>query len=287
MFMTVVDLKNYIGNLISIDDALDPLQSGRYKLAELYRKALEAVRNNNHHIDSHYRDFTEFLGRLIDICILLEAPKELKQKLNMLLARLKEPIGKNKKTAKKLLNDKTFTEFVDEIKRLIKRIVERSASQLGSLDPLERDRINAAIHCYFEGLPYASAAMAIVAIEYRLMRLMAGAKPEEEEELKELTLGQLIRRYLENLKRYVIDSKPIIPHEHKSVLLWINDVRVFSVHPKHVKIDLHIARDVLSRALHFLLATAETLKAIELRAIRRELSEEEHYKESPISSLNT
>ena len=254
-----VSLRNYIGNLMFIDPALEITPLTIYELSELYEKASNAVEECTHHIDSDYAKFIEYLSRLIRLCDLLGIQEEARERLNDLLAELRKPIVlRSKEEAKKLKVEK-FHEIVWKVKNLIKNFVDRNLKNLLLL-PSERARINEAVHCLFEGLPYASVAMAAAAAEHRLMHLMIKARPDEEDELKELTFGQLIRRYLDRPDQYTINSERIIPTKHESVLRWINGTRILSVHVKPEEVDMRIARDTLSRVLHLLLDTSKKLR---------------------------
>lgn len=76
---------------------------------------------------------------------------------------------------------------------------------------------------------------------------MTTANPKSK--LKELTLGQLIREYLENKEKY----GNIIPKKHEPLLEHCNIYRVFSVHPKREEISKPIASSILNMTFLFLL----------------------------------
>ena len=129
-----------------------------------------------------------------------------------------------------------FTEIKDEIEK-----------KISLLNSTEMDRLNEAIHCFFEGCYYSAVAMSVSAIEFRLLSLMTYGNPEAE--LEQLTLGQLIREYLENKKKY----SNVIPKKHEPLLNHCNVYRIFSVHPKREEINKPIANSILNLTFMFLL----------------------------------
>lgn len=116
--------------------------------------------------------------------------------------------------------------------------------QLAKLKP-EIDRVNEAIHCLAEGCYFSTVAMAVTAIESRLLRWMQKVNPTDQ--LGTLTLGQLVDKVV-NEKQY----SDIFPNKHKPLLQLCNQYRVFSVHPKAETINKRVASSILNLSLEFL-----------------------------------
>jgi len=136
---------------------------------------------------------------------------------------------------------------VDYIKDVFINAKDEIDKKISLLDPAEKERFNEAIHCFLEGCYYSTVAMSVSAIEFRLLNLMKSVNPDPQ--LEELTLGQLIREYLDNKGKY----KNIMPKKHESLLTLCNTYRVFSVHPKKEEIGKRIATSVLNLTFDFLL----------------------------------
>ena len=90
--------------------------------------------------------------------------------------------------------------------------------------------------------------MTVCAIESRLLKIMLSCCPNEKERLESMTLGQLLREYINNKKQY----NDVIPKEHEPLLNLCNLYRVFSVHPKEVEITKNKASAVLNLSIVFL-----------------------------------
>jgi hypothetical protein len=82
------------------------------------------------------------------------------------------------------------------------------AKQLSKLKEAEIDRVNEALHCLAEGCYYSTVAMAVTAIESRLLAWMKGVKSSDS--LDTLTLGQLVNKVM-NEKEYA----DAFPEKHK------------------------------------------------------------------------
>jgi len=142
----------------------------------------------------------------------------------------------------------TFKMLVSDIKSAFSEAKEEIEHLCSMLDKTERDRINEAIHDFFEECYYSSVAMTVCAIESRLLKLMVSAKPSEEKKLEGMTLGQLIRDYIDNKEQY----KSKIPEEHEHLLRLCNTYRILSVQPKEVEITKNKASAVLNLSIAFL-----------------------------------
>lgn len=134
-----------------------------------------------------------------------------------------------------------------------------------SFDEVEKERMNEAIHCYFEDCNYACVAMSVSATESRLLKIMCLASPESKKALEEKTLGELIKEYLNNKTKY----KSLVPKKHEHLLQLCNTYRIFSVHPKEEKIDPSQASLILNLTILFL-----TDQNTKLEAIKAKLSAE-------------
>ena len=113
--------------------------------------------------------------------------------------------------------------------------------------------MNEAIHNYFEGCTYSCIAMAVSAVESRLLKLMSIVNPEVANELGNKPFGSLISEYTDNKKVY----KLIVPKRHESLLELCNEYRILSVHPKRKVIRKTILNSIFNLSLEFL-TDAET-----------------------------
>lgn len=120
-----------------------------------------------------------------------------------------------------------------------------------SFDTEEKLRMNEAIHNYFEGCTYSCIAMAVSAVESRLLKLMSRANPEVVNALNKKTFGLLISEYTQHKKVY----KSIVPKRHESLLGLCNEYRIFSVHPKRKVIRRTILNSIFNLSLEFLTDT--------------------------------
>jgi hypothetical protein len=140
-----------------------------------------------------------------------------------------------------------FEYYVKMIRGIFKRVEKKLQEKIALLNKEEYDRLNEALNCYIQGCNYSTIAMSVSAIEYRLFSLMKSKCPDSE--LEELTLGQLIKEYLDNKEKYF----NVIPKKHEPLLNHCNVYRIFSVHPKREKITRAIATSIISMTFSFLL----------------------------------
>lgn len=117
-----------------------------------------------------------------------------------------------------------------------------------AFDDEEKERINEAIHGFFENCNYSCVAMSVSAAESRLLKLMCLSRPDLSHQLQDYTLGQLLSEYAKNKVAY----KRIIPKKHEPLLQLCNTYRIPSVHPKKQVIKGTIAGSILNLALEFL-----------------------------------
>lgn len=128
-----------------------------------------------------------------------------------------------------------------------------------AFDVEEKERMNEAIHNYFEGCNYSCVAMSVSAVESRLLRLMCLVSPDSRLELEKKTLGQLIWEYVNNKDNY----KNVVSEKHEPLLGLCNIYRTFSVHPKKQRITGRLATSILNLALEFLTDGATRPEVVE------------------------
>jgi len=188
-----------------------------------------------------YRDILEGIKRPVQICDFLgiKDVEEWKPVLDDWMPYLEDHL--------RLTSKANFEESLQVIENAFREVEDKIEKKLSILDSKEEDRLNEAIHCFLEGCYYSAIAMSVSAIESRLFSLMKGVRPRAK--LKELTLGQLIREYLENKEEY----SNVIPKKHEPLLEHCNIYRVFSVHPKEEEINKPIASSILNMTFMFLL----------------------------------
>lgn len=149
---------------------------------------------------------------------------------------------------KTITERRSFEERVKYIEDMFRQVRAYMPSAVRSLDPNESTRINEALHCYLESCFYSTVAMAVTAIEFRLLKFMKGLTPERAGELEELTLGGLISKCL---GEEVYSNA--LPRKHHPLLRLCNEYRIFSVHAKPESITQRVASSVLNLSFEFLL----------------------------------
>jgi hypothetical protein len=120
-------------------------------------------------------------------------------------------------------------------------------------------RLDEAAVCFSNYCFTASVAMAVSAVEYRLVELIR-RKNERlyRSSFARSTLGQLIQVFDDTQykdKKYAAIKK-LMPQKHKPLLALLNQYRVFSVHPKGETITPQIAESILHLAFAFVLDEA-------------------------------
>jgi hypothetical protein len=190
-----------------------------------------------------YRAYFDTLERCIEICDLLGV-KSLEtniSELRLIAHVLGGPIS---------LSTVARVDFEDSVSRIIsifsakvKAEIESSVSQLSKN---ETERLNEALHCYLEGCFFSTVAMAVTAIEYRLLQWMKKVNPSDSA-LDGLTLGQLVGKCLAE-----DPYKSLLPKKYHPLLQLSNEYRVFSVHAKSEPINKRIAASVSSLSIEFL-----------------------------------
>jgi hypothetical protein len=145
-------------------------------------------------------------------------------------------------------NWQDFITSIDVIRVTLETARDEILAFCSSFDEIEKERINEAIHCYFEDCNYACVAMSVSATESRLLKLMCLASPESKKILEKKTLGELISEYLENKVKY----KEVVPEKHEYLLKLCNTYRIFSVHPKKEEIRSPLTSSILNLTIEFL-----------------------------------
>lgn len=136
----------------------------------------------------------------------------------------------------------SFITSLNVIKGTLETAKDEILSFCSSFDEIEKERMNEAIHCYFEDCNYACVAMSVSAAESRLLKLMLLASPESKKELEKKPLGELMNEYLKNKDKY----KKVVTEKHEKLLRLCNTYRIFSVHPKEEKIEPSLASSILN-----------------------------------------
>lgn len=140
-----------------------------------------------------------------------------------------------------------FEDCLRYIRSVFKIVQKRVKAKLQLLNMEEKKRLNEALNCYIEGCNYSAVTMSVSAIEHRLLSLMMSKCLNPE--LEELTLGQLIKEYMDNKEKYA----NVIPKKHEPLLQLCNVYRIFSVHAKREKITRPIATSIINMTFSFLL----------------------------------
>lgn len=227
---------NYIESLQSIVELCDRLKEDTVK--NYY--------NNDYYKTTpdfcyypHYRKRLDLLRGIVEICDMFGV-KHLEENKNTLRGRiqkLNDPAHLSERSK--------FEENISIVKNIFQVSEKEISERLSVLNPTETKRVDESIHCYLEGCNNSTVAMAVCAIEYRLLALMKSKGAQ----LDEMTLGQLMREYLDNKEKY----GNIIPKRHEPLLELCNTYGIFSVHPKKEIITRPITITVLSSTLDFLL----------------------------------
>jgi len=202
-----------------------------------------------------YRQQFEIIKRIVEVCDIFGI-KNLEKYKNQIMSYvflLEEP--------QTIQNRETFEQCVNKIISYFSTEKKEIEDKIGLLNTEEIERLNEAIHCFLEGCYYSSVAMSVSAIEFRLFSLMMSICPDPK--LEELTLGQLIREYLDDKQKY----GNVIPKKHETLLDHCNTYRIFSVHPKKEEINKSIANSILNMTFLFLLDKKLVEKVKEAEAI--------------------
>jgi len=193
-----------------------------------------------------YRHGFEPIKRIIEICDVLGI-KDLETNKSLLTDWVKEL-----ETLETASQRDRFILNIDSLKEVFDKVKEEIKAKISLLNSTEIERLNEAIHSYFEECYCSTVAMSVCAIEFRLLSLMKTVRPDREKELNQLTLGQLIREYLRNKDEY----RNIVPERHESLLNLCNRYRISAVHPKGEEITKRVSSSILNLSFEFLLDEA-------------------------------
>lgn len=196
----------------------------------------ETASNKYYPFAPAYRKFYEPLSSAIEVCDLLGIPN-LESEHPELLQRM-ALLGET-------LQRKEFETHLTYISTVFTNNAAAISNQLAKLRQTEIGRVNEAIHCLAEGCYFSTVAMAVTAIESRLLGWMQ--KVNLTDQLDTLTLGQLVNKVMTE-KQY----SDVFPDKHRPLLQLCNQYRVFSVHPKTETINKRVASSILNLSLEFL-----------------------------------
>lgn len=190
----------------------------------------------------YYQQILQPIKRLIEICSIFGI-HELDLNSEFLREKVSGLEDSDKAKSRSFVNS-----AINEIKTLFSETKTQAHDLTEHLDSFTKLRLNEAIHCFLERCFYSSVIMSVSAIESRLLDLLKRSNPGKSEYLDGLTLGQLLKEYLENEGEY----GHIIPKKYKPLLELCNTYRVFSAHPKEEKITSRVATSILNLTFEFL-----------------------------------
>lgn len=166
-------------------------------------------------------------------------------------------------------NYRAFFSLTQDFQSLVGFVENKLIQKLNRMPCEECMRLDEALTCFHNYCFTASVAMAVSAVEYRLIDLLK-KKHERlyKKEFSRFTLGQLIQVFDDNQykARKYARIKKLLPVKHKPLLLLLNQYRIFSVHPKDESVTPQVAESILHLSFTFLIDpetcpyTAEELK---------------------------
>lgn len=197
-------------------------------------------RDYNYCYYPRYIQYWQPLSRIITICDVFEIGHldNSKTLLQHYIAMLEQP--------SLIQNFSDFKASLDAIKTAFAMAEKQLEEKISLLNGIESRRLDEAFECYFNDCYYSTIVMAVSAIEFRLLSLMMLKSPSEK--LDRLTLGDLIREYLDNKDKY----GNIIPKRHLPLLEFCNTYRILSAHPKPEVVTRANATSVLYMTCSFL-----------------------------------
>jgi len=168
--------------------------------------------------------------------------------LSDVMARLASP--------ERMKNYEDFRELLTEIKSHVAFIESSLHEKLNRLSCYECSRLDEALVAFSNYCFTASVAMAVSAVENRLIELIRKKnKTLYTKEFQGFTLGRLIQVFDENqykAKKYA-SIKKLLPTKHKPLLLLLNQYRIFSVHPIGEPVSPQIAEAIVHLSFAFML----------------------------------
>jgi hypothetical protein len=223
----------------SMSDFIDDFKSDTLTV---FFKKTERKSGKFYSVFPRYVHYWQHLQNITGICDILgiETLQENKENLLYFLNLLRNT---------QLTQSEEFFKYrVDEVKRYFQEAEMEIEEKINLLEEEEWFRLNEALNCYLEELNYSAVVMSVSAVESRLYSLMVSKNPNEEAKLEKLTLGQLIREYVENKQQY----GSVVLKKHLPLLNYCNVYRIFSAHPKKEKVTRANATAVMSMTFSFL-----------------------------------
>jgi len=232
---------DYISNLEHADKLCE---SFRTRIMYIFFKGDSATTSiiSNYCETKTYQMYFRPVKRCVELCRVLK-PKSIAANEDYLYERIPDF-----EDSTKVINKRDFDIKFNFLKATLAMVSQEMLSFFSSFDADERERINEAIHAYFENCTYSCIAMSVSAVESRLLKLMSLTRPDTIPKLEDMTLGQLITEYIQNKEAY----KNVVPKKHKALLELCNTYRIFSVHPMKEDISAGIASSILNLSLAFL-----------------------------------
>jgi len=232
---------DYISSLEHTDELCDFFKSS---IITIFFKggSLTASIPPNYCETKTYQQYFMPIKKCVELCRILK-PKSIANHLE----NLYETVSYLEDSAK-VMNIVAFNIYFNALKTTLALVRQEMWLFFSSFDADERERINEAMHAYFENCTYSCIAMSVSAVESRLLKLMSLANPDAIPKLEDMTLGQLITEYTQNKEEY----KNVVPKKHKALLELCNTYRIFSVHPMKEDVSAGIASSILNLSLAFL-----------------------------------
>lgn len=153
-------------------------------------------------------------------------------------------------------NYDAFVSLTREFQSSVEFVETDLIEKLNRLPCEECMRLDEALTCFHNYCFTASVAMAVSAVEYRLIELL---KKKHEHlykiQFSRFTLGQLIQVFDENQykDRKYSRIKKLLPVKHKPLLSLLNQYRIFSVHQKDESVTPQVAESILHLSFTFLI----------------------------------
>jgi hypothetical protein len=237
-------MESYLSHLKSVPELCQKFKSDTISSAftePTTKETLSKTTNFFYCFTPRYRYYWDIIRNIVDICDMFGIPVLERQKSEM-VQRVMFLFHTNA-----IQDREDFEYYLDFISGIFSKIEKELIDKLQLLDEEEMMRLDEALNCYLLGCNYSAIVMSVSAIEFRLFSLMMSKC--DNRRLGDLTLGQLIREYLNNKEKY----GNVIPKKHAPLLEHCNIYRVFSVHPKRERITRPIATSIINMTFTFLL----------------------------------
>lgn len=156
-------------------------------------------------------------------------------------------------------NHRQFRQLANEFGSQVNFIEADVTAKLDRISCDECERLDEAIVAFSNYCFTASVAMAVSAVENRLIELIKKKHATMyRKEFIRFTLGQLIQVFDENqykAKQYA-RIKKLLPQKHRPLLLLLNQYRIFSIHPMGESVTPQIAESIVHLSFAFMLDKA-------------------------------